>query len=562
MQNPIRSVVLKVVYTTDVHGCFLPVDFANPQLPCKGGLSCVHAYLCRLRREWEGRCVLLDGGDMLQGTPVTYYHNYLSGEREHLAARMMNRMGYDAACIGNHDLETGHGVYDRWIRDCRFPVLGANLTDEATGRPYLPPYAMVERAGVRMAVLGLVTAAVPYWLPRFLWSGIRIENMIESARRWMEHIRRTERPHVIIGVFHSGMEGGMAVPGAEENVTKALLEQVEGFDAVCCGHDHLRHLTAVTDAAGRRVPVVSPSACAWQVGELTLRLALDGDRVCDKEVEARLVDVTSCHDGEARAFEESFRDDLDRVAGFVNEKIAVSDAPVRSRDAYFGPSGFVDLQHAMQLDLTGADVSFASPVVYDTVLPEGDIRVRDMFNLYKFENFLCTLRLSGREIIGALEWSYGRWVRQMHAPDEHIMLLAPDSGGGGKAWFAHFAYNFDSAAGIRYTVDVTKPEGRRVEVECMADGQPFSPDKTYVVATNSYRATGGGEMFTGGCGLSLDGLSSRLITVSPRDIRHYFTDYLRRQGHFSAQPLGLWRFVPDGWAEGALKRDRQLLFDS
>ncbi len=499
---------------------------------------------------------------MLQGTPVTYYHNYLSDGREHLAARMMNCMGYDAACIGNHDLETGHGVYDRWIKDCRFPVLGANLTDESTGGPYLPPYAIVERAGVRIAVLGLITAAVPYWLPRSLWSGIRIENMIESARRWMEHIRRTERPHIIIGVFHSGMEGGMTAPGAEENVTRALLKQVEGFDAVCCGHDHLYHLTTVTDAAGRRVPVVAPSACAWLVGELTLRLVMDGDRVCDKEVKARLVDVTSCHDGEARAFEESFREELDRVTGFVDEKIAVSDVPVRSRDAYFGPSGFVDLQHVMQLELTEADVSFASPVVYDTVLPEGDVRVRDMFKLYKFENFLCTLRMSGREIIGALEWSYGRWVRRMHAPDEHIMLLAPSAGCGGKATFANFAYNFDSAAGIRYTVDVTKPEGRRVTVECMADGRPFSPDKTYIVATNSYRATGGGEMFTGGCGLSLDELSSRLVTVSSRDIRHCFMDYLRRRGHFSAQPLGLWRFVPAGWTEKALERDRQLIFGS
>jgi len=560
MQSQVRAVALKVVYTTDVHGCFLPYDFTENRPSARGGLSCVYARLCRLRREWPGRVVLLDGGDMLQGTPVTYYYNYVSTGRPHLAARMMNRMGYDAACIGNHDLEAGHAVYDRWVADCRFPVLGANLTDESTGRPYLPPYTVVEREGVRVAVLGLVTAAFPYWLPRSLWAGIRVENMIASARYWLEHIRRVERPHVIIGVFHSGMEGGMAVPGYEENVTKALLKEVEGFDAVCCGHDHLRHLITVADAAGRRVPVVSPSACAWLVGELTVRVTLDGDRVLDKRVEAELTDVTSYRDAEALAFEDSFRTDLHCVADYVEERVAWSETGIRSRDAYFGPSGFVDIQHVLQLQLTGADVSFASPVVYDSVLPRGEVRVKDMFNLYRFENFLCTLRMTGREIVGALEWSYARWVRRMKAPDEHILLFASPSVGSGRLYFAYPAYNFDSAAGVRYTVDVTKPAGRRITVECMADGEPFRSDKSYVVVTNSYRATGGGELFTEGSGIPLEELPRRLLSVSSRDIRHYFMEYLRGQGRFSAHPLNLWRFVPSEWAGPALERDRELLF--
>ncbi|MCM1109130.1 MAG: 5'-nucleotidase C-terminal domain-containing protein [Clostridium sp.] len=555
MQTLHPSVTLKVICTTDIHGRFFPSH------PSSGGLSCVYDYLCGLREEWEGRLVLLDGGDMLQGDPFTYYYNELSTCGPHPVACMMNRMDYDAACPGNHDIEAGHTVYDRWAADCRFPVLAANLIDERTREPYFRPYAVIERCGLRIAVIGLITKAFPCWVLRSQWTGICVEDMVASARRWMAHVEETEHPDVVIGLFHSGLEGGMTQPGYEENVTLGLLKQTTGFDAVFFGHDHGRCLQTVTDAGGKSVPVINPAAYGQWVGELTVSVWKDAERrVFDKHVEAGLVDVRGRRGDKAREFEDAFREERESVARYTGEWVALSDVEISSRDAYFGPSAFVDLIHECQLQQSGADVSFAAPVTFDTSLPQGNIRVGDVFNLYRFENKLCTLKLSGREIVGALERSYALWTRRMRRPTDNVLLLQPSDRTRGRYSFVHPVYDFDSAAGLRYSVDVTRPYGSKITVECMTGGKPFLPDATYTVVTNSYRATGGGELFTIGCGLTPEQLSSRIVRVSPYDLRYYLIGMLRRQRLLLPGRCSDWRFVPEEWVREALERDRLRLF--
>ena len=156
--------------------------------------------------------------------------------------------------------------------------------------------------------------------------------------------------------------------------------------------------------------------------------------------------------------------------------------------------------------------------------------------------------------------SYSLWGRQMKSPDEHIMLLDYVLEGGKRMGFLNLAYNFDSAAGIRYEVDVTKPIGEKVNIISMADGTPFNPDEYYTVTSNSYRGNGGGELFTKGTGLSHEELLKRLVWSTEKDLRHYLIEYIKRRGVVDAQPLNHWRFVPDDWVVSACQRDRELLF--
>ena len=120
-------------------------------------------------------------------------------------------------------------------------MLGANIIDTKTNKPYLQPYAIFRRDGVKIAVLGLLTPAIPNWLNEELWSGLRFEEMVESARKWVKYLKENEHPDIIIGLFHSGLKGGIVTDKYKEDATLEIAETVPGFDIILYGHDHIRH---------------------------------------------------------------------------------------------------------------------------------------------------------------------------------------------------------------------------------------------------------------------------------------------------------------------------------
>ena len=187
----------------------------------------------------------------------------------------------------------------------------------------------------------------------------------------------------------------------------------------------------------------------------------------------------------------------------------------------------------------------------------------DMFNLYKYENLLYTMRLTGREIKGFLEMSYAIWTNRMQSPDDHLLLLNDKDEGFGR--LKNPSFNFDSAAGILYTVlytvDVTKPEGEKITITSLADGTPFDLDRTYTVAVNSYRGNGGGDLLTRGAGIPKEELPRRIIFSTDKDLRYYLMKRIEEVGTLDPHPLNHWRFIPDEWVKPAAERDRQLLFN-
>mgnify|MGYP001776857815 CR=1 FL=1 len=547
------------MHTTDIHGALFSHDFIENG-PARGALSRVYAFVCREREKHPNTSVLLDCGDVLQGQPTAYYYNFVDTRSPHLIAEVMNHMKYDALCIGNHDLEMGHAVYDRFVAQCHFPVLAANLVSEQTGKPYFSPYTVLERDGVRIAVLGLVTSAIPHWVPKEQWRGIAVQDMVKAAELWVRHIREQEQPDLVVGLFHSGWSGGVVTEDFCENVSACIAREVDGLDVICYGHDHQKHIEVITNRYGHKVSCVGLWSLATSVSVIDVSLYYEEGKLQRKKIHARIQNVMYETGDLVYEFERKYADASTQIAAYVNQRIGSFDHAISSQDAYFGSSAFMDLIHDMQLKITGADVSFAAPLTFDAVLPKGDIYIRDMFHLYKYENMVCVLAMRGREIQNILEMSYALWTDRMLEPGDHIMKMAPLLDHGKRLGFANLAFNFDSAAGIRYTVDVTRAEGERVTVEELADGRPFDPDTVYRVVTNSYRAYGGGELFTRGAGLSHEELQSRILYTSEKDIRYHFIEYIRNKGRICAEAMGHWRFVPEAWALEACRRDRQILF--
>lgn len=170
------------------------------------------------------------------------------------------------------------------------------------------------------------------------------------------------------------------------------------------------------------------------------------------------------------------------------------------------------------------------------------------------------MRMTGEEIRKHLEMSYDLWVNTMKSANDHLLLLSDTREDAQRLGFKNFTFNFDSAAGIDYVVDVTKPDGEKVKIMCMSDGKHFDENKWYKVALNSYRGNGGGELLTKGAGIPKDSLDSRIIYRSPRDQRYYLMQEIEKMGTVYAKPNNNWKFIPEEWTVPAAKRDSLILF--
>lgn len=561
-----RTVKLRVIETTDVHGSYFPYDFITRK-PKAGSLARVSSYVDSLRQSYHDNLILLENGDLLQGQPTCYYYNYIKTDGHNVASDLTNYMKYDAQVFGNHDVETGHAVYDKWVSELNCPTLGANMTDTKTGKPYVKPYVILNREGVKVAVLGMITPAIPNWLAENLWSGIHFEELVSSARKWVKYIEENEKPDVLIGLLHSGKTGGIVTPEYEESASLKVAQQVPGFDVVFFGHDHIRCSETVTNTAGKPVVLLDPANNAMSVGDAEITLTVEDKKVKgqktvvvkDKKVSGHLADVTTLPIDQK--FMSTFKSQMEEVDNYVNKQIGTLKENLYSRESFFGSCAFNDLILNATLNVSKADIAFNAPLQFNSVLKAGPLYVSDMFNLYKYENKLYVMELTGEEIRKHLEMSYDLWVNTMKSPDDHLLQLT-DRGEGEKqrSAFKNLSFNFDSAAGIDYEVDVTKPDGEKVKILRMSNGHPFDEKKTYKVAVNSYRGNGGGELLTKGAGIPKEQLDSRIIWRSEKDQRYYLMQEIEKMGVVDAKANNNWKFVPEAWTKPAAERDYQLLF--
>ena len=547
---------LEIYVTTDLHGMLLPFDNTEGTATDRSLANLASL----VSTSGSDNIILLDNGDILQGDPMAYYYNFVDTVRTHAIADILNHLGYDAATVGNHDIEAGHAVYDRVRREYNFPLLAANAVDSRTGDPYFEPYTVIKRRGMKVIVFGLITPSVPRWLPESLYRGIRFENMVETARKWMP-VMLEEEPDLIVGLFHSGM-GNLDETGDDENSSLAVALNVPGFDVIFCGHDHREDMKEVENTEGRKVLIMDGGSRASTLMNVTVKPVKQADGKVVNELSGQLIPMNSLP--ESKLFTDRYRNVSDTLLQYTSEIIGRSDATATTRDAFFGPSGFVDLIHRMQLDISGAQISLAAPLSFDQSITQGELRIRDMYRLYRFENFLYTVSMTGGEIDRHLEHSAGLWFETMEKRNDYMLRYRLDDSGApvmvnGTARLRNPSYNFESAMGIRYTVDVSKPQGARVTITSLSDGTPFNYSATYTVAVNSYRANGGGGHFPA-AGITGKELEGRIISATERDLRHYMTEWIRNKGTITPLPLSEWSIIPAAWASEAEKREMKLLF--
>ena len=539
---------VKIVFTTDVHGAIFPYDFIE-QKARPGSLAQVYSYVKEQRKQ-HPNLLLLDNGDMLQGQPTVYFYNFVDTVSQHLQARVMSYMGYNALTVGNHDLEPGHPVYDRVRQQSKLAWLAANAVTPS-GKPYFEPYRVFKVDGKRVAVLGLITPAIPSWLPEDIWRGMTFNDMVESAKYWVDVIQKKEKPDAIVGMLHSGVNFNYNNQNENtyknENAAMLVARRVKGFDAILCGHDHEIFNKKVATDFGDSVQVLNPAAFARNVGVLSI--VFQGK---SKQVSGSVVDVRPFP--AEKTFEEQFKNDFDKVKDFSSKKIGTLDEPIASADAFFGSSSFVDLIHRNMLKVTNADISFASPLTLNANIPAGEITVGDMFSLYKYENLLYVLNLTGQEVKDYLEYSYGLWVKSSDTFDDGMLLLNE------KGKLKNQYYNFDSGAGIRYQVDITKPAGSKITIFSMADGTPFDLGKMYKVAMSSYRGNGGGGHLTLGAKIQPSEIGKRLVTSTTKDMRYLIMMDLIKTGILDYKPLSSWKFIPEDAVAKARKADESRIF--
>lgn len=549
----------RILTTNDVHGCYFDSVYVGDRT--KNSLLAVSYLVDSVRAAVGGEnVVLLDAGDCLQGDNAAYYFNYVDTVTPHLYGRMADYMKYDAVAVGNHDIETGHPVYDRLDREMKTPLLAANAIADASGKPYFQDYVILKRHGVKIAVLGFTNPNMKNWLSYTLWSGMKFESLIPLVQNDVDRVIEKEKPHLVIVAAHAGTGNG---DGTQlENQGMDLFRSLKGVDFLICAHDH-RPFVAQNDS----ICLINSGSHCRNVGSGTVTLEFVDGKCVSKTLEAGLIPV---HKEKVDAeMKEVFFPDYEAVKEFTLRPVGELKVPLRTRDAYAGMSDYINLLHAVSLSVPEARLSLAAPLTFNGYVRPGTLLYNDLFTVYPFENQLYVVRMTGKEVIDCLEYSYAAWVNTVKGRgDEHILRIVnePDPRTGQKRWsFVGRSYNFDSAGGLVYDVDVTKPAGSRITVKSLADGAPFSEDAEYNVAMTSYRASGGGGILREGAGIDTDSIDSRIVARYP-EIRELVYDYLQEHGSIdpavigSPELIGEWHFIPEAIADRLMDKDMRLMF--
>ena len=468
---------LTVLHTSDLHGHVDPHDEIADR-DYGEGLARVATAVATARS--EGRpTLLLDSGDTIQGTPTqALVFKGSAGKGGDPTVRVMNRLGYAAMAVGNHEFDFGRQQLERSRSQARFPWLSANIVEN--GKPVFDPFVVLTIQGIRVGILGLTTKNVASWEPPSHVAGLQFQDTVEAARRYVPVLRGREHCDLVIVLTHQGFErdpvSGEDRGGSDENQAYAIATEVPGIDLLLTGHTHTvidpRRLgTAWISQPGRFGNTVTrfdvtleKKRGGWRVAEIS------GRNLPMKEV-APAADIVALVSPEHGAAMKT-----------LAEPVATLEAAVVAGDARVADTGLLDWLHSVQRREGKADVSFASLLPGSlSPWPAGTLTVRQVWAFYPYENTLVTVRATGRQIREALEQA-GRCISGISEQEGRMVW---------KRNTAVWGYNCDTAEGVEYAIDPTRPEGKRVLFLRRA-GRPVGDEETLTVALNSYRAAGGG----------------------------------------------------------------------
>lgn len=542
----------EIYATNDLHGRYFDSLYVGSGIQ-KYSLASVSSYINSVRDTSIIQPILLDIGDNLQGDNASFYYNFIDTNSRHVFSDIVTYMKYDAIIVGNHDIETGHKVYDKIVKEIKVPYMAANAINTSTGKPYFVPYTIINRGNLKIAVLGMTNPNIKNWLSQDLWNGIEFKEIIEPTEYWIKKIKKREKPQIIVLATHTGL--GELNTYSPENASRYAASKIEGIDLVLAAHDHQ---TANEKIKGKNseVLLLESGNRASALSKAKINLVIRNGKVVSKNLVGDNVKMENIPADPN--YKKIFKTQFEKIKTFTNQKVGVLEQGFTSRDAFFGPSEYLSLIHKVQLSSSGADISFAAPLSFDITVKAGELNFQDMLNIYPFENQLYVMKMSGKEILDYLEYSYSQWVYSMNSSEDKMLKIQKRNNSNIYS-FINRSYNFDSASGILYEVDLTKPIGHRVMIKSMSNGTSFDLNKTYNVALSSYRANGGGEILEMGSKLNATERDKRVVKRMA-DIRDLLFDYIKKEQVLKPLNLKEWSFTPIEFSSEAKKREYQLIF--
>lgn len=547
---------LRILTTNDVHGHYFD-DLYTSDGTAPSFLSAAwHIDSVRVAAGAEN-VILIDAGDCLHGDNASYYFNYVDTETEHVFPRMLEYLGYDAWIPGNHDIETGHPVYDRIAATVEVPILAANAVRTDDGKPYFQEFVTVKRHGLKITIIGFTNPNIKNAYAPELWSGMDFISMMpDFAQSVVDRVTAQEKPDVVIVAVHSGAGKGDGSQFEQQGLD--LFNSLKGVDFLVCSHDHK---AAAMDGEG--ISMVNTGNYCANLGSGTIKVTVENGKVTGKKVQAELIPLDK---NKVKAdMKAHFQPDYEAVKAYTTRYVGDVEMDLNAIDALSGMSDYLNLLHTVCLGASDAKVSFAAPNSLNMSLKAGKIVFNDLFSLYSYENQLYEVKMTGKEIRTYLEHSYDGWINTLDASQDHVLKMRgmKNPRTGAEMWFfAGSASNMDSAGGLVYDVDVTKPFGERVTIRSFADGSAFDEAAEYKVAMNSYRALGGGDLLKKA---GIGNVNER-VTARYQDIRTLIDEYISGHSPVSSRMIGdkavigQWKFVPETKAKKAMEKDMKVMF--
>ncbi|HLK62712.1 MAG TPA: 5'-nucleotidase C-terminal domain-containing protein [Bryobacteraceae bacterium] len=532
-----QPVVVTVLATTDLHGNLYPIDYGTDQ-PAPRGLAKI-ATLIRAAEAENPNHLLIDCGDTIQGSPLEFVYQTIvrtgkgpmglkppAGISHDPMMMAMNRLAYDSMTVGNHEYNFGLKNLDRARSEAQFPWISANTAVAPGGkeRPYAP-YIVKTVAGVKVAIVGITTPAVPTWEKAENLGAYRFLPPVEALRKAVVELRAKEHPDIILVAAHSGMGRNLATnteESSKEDVVYSLATHVPEVDAIVFGHSH-RELAARSIG---QVLVIQPKNWGISLAKLDFTLERQPSgawKLAGKQ--GTLIPVTAETPAAAdileiaKPYHELAEHHLDMPA--ASSPVALESALGRVED-----TPVVDAVEEVELFYSKADVAFASVFNPSVHVPKGRVTVRQIAALYPYDNELYVIEGDGKMVKDALENSARYFLSCQGERCEQSPLTNPNVLG----------YNYDMAQGVEYEVDLTHPEGDRVR-DLRWHGKPLAPDQKLRIAINNYRAAGsaGFDMFIG----------AKVVWRSQEEIRDMIVRYYSEGKPLPTRADGNWRIVPD-----------------
>ena len=472
-----QRVDIVLAATTDVHGRLRGWDYYADTAESARGLTRVATIVDSLRAGHPGRVVLVDAGDLLQGNPLTYTAARIDSLAPNPVIAAMNAMHYDAAAVGNHEFNYGLPALTRALKGATFPFLAANAHAPGGSRPW-PAFVIVERAGVRIAIVGVTNPGSMVWDRDYLTERLQIGDIVGELRTAVAEAR-AQRPDAVVVLAHAGLTGESSYDTVStglggENPVARVAREVGGIDVIVYGHSHRE----VADTTINGVLLTQPRNWATSVSVAHLTFEKDGARWRLAAKHATLVRAAGHAEQPALvAVVERAHGAARHYAGTV---VGRTDVAWRADSARVSDLPIMDFVAEVMRKASGADLASVAAFSLDVKVPSGPVTVAQLAQLYPYDNTLRALRISGATLKAYLEQS-ARYFRVSGAGD--AATAAPDP--------AIPGYNYEMVTGAEYTIDLLRPAGDRV-VGLSVKGKPVRDDDSFTIALSNYRAGGAG----------------------------------------------------------------------